>query len=301
MSHLTKKNENLASLAALGAGVAWGTSCLFVRGMSGFGMTSSMQTAFKMVLTCIFYWILILLTDKNKLKINIKDIWMFAAAGFISMSCFTWLHYYVLIHGQASVTTALIYTSPIFVMLLSAVIFKEKITPVKVAAVILAVLGCALTAGVFSESYRTPLLIAIGSLLAGLAYSTYSIFAKFATRKYDSLTMTAYAFLFAAIFTVPFGHMQQAFGLMGKHPQLIALVLGKAALTSALPYFLYTWGISRIEAGRAAIFAVMEPFVTCVLGILVFHEAANAAKLAGIFLILLAVILVNIRRTEKKQ
>ena len=294
METIKKGSVKLATAATLGAGVLWGTSCLFVRGMSGFGMTSSMQTAFKMLLTGAFYWILIFLTDRNKLKIKLKDIWIFILAGFISMAVFTWLHYYVLIHGQASVTTALIYTSPIFVMLLSAVFFKEKITPVKVVAVLLAVSGCALTARMLSETYRTPLLIAAASILAGFAYSTYSILAKFATRKYDSLTMTAYSFLFAAIFTVPFGHMPTALGLMGKHPQLIALVLGKALLTSALPYFFYTWGISRIEAGRAAVSAVMEPLVTCTLGIMVFQEPANAAKIAGILLILISVIIVNL-------
>jgi drug/metabolite transporter (DMT)-like permease len=291
-----KRSIHLATAATLGAGVLWGTSCLFVRSMSGFGMTSSMQTAFKMLLTGAFYWILILLTDRSKLKIKLKDIWMFILAGFISMAVFTWLHYYVLIHGQASVTTALIYTSPIFVMLLSAIFFKEKITTIKVIAVLLAVSGCALTAGVLSETYRTPLLIAAGSILAGFAYSTYSIFAKLATRTYNSLTMTAYSFLFAAIFTVPFGHMPQALHLMKLHPQLILLVLGKSIITSAAPYFLYTWGISRIEAGRAAVSAVMEPLVTCTLGILVFQEPANAAKITGILLILISVIIVNLRK-----
>ena len=296
MKTIKKGSVKLATAATLGAGVLWGTSCLFVRGMSGFGMTSSMQTAFKMLLTGAFYWILVFLTDRNKLKIKLKDIWIFILAGFISMAVFTWLHYYVLIHGQASVTTALIYTSPIFVMLLSAVFFKEKNTLIKVIAVLLAVSGCALTAGVFSEAYRTPLLIAAASILAGFAYSTYSILAKFATGKYDSLTMTAYSFLFAAIFTVPFGHMPQALHLMKLHPQLILLVLGKSIITSAAPYFLYTWGISRIEAGRAAVSAVMEPLVTCTLGIMVFQEPANAAKIAGILLILISVIIVNLRK-----
>ena len=87
------KRLHLTTAATLGAGVLWGTSCLFVRRMSGFGMTSSMQTAFKMLLTGAFYWILILLTDRSKLRIKLKDIWMFMLAGFISMAVFTWLHY----------------------------------------------------------------------------------------------------------------------------------------------------------------------------------------------------------------
>ena len=296
------ERKRIAGTAAvLGAGCLWGTSCLFVRGMSALGMTSTMQTAFKMFLTFLFYLIFLLCTDRAKLKIRLRDIWIFAAAGMFSMSAFTWLHYYVLIHGQASVTTALIYTSPIFVMLMSALLFKEKITKIKMAAVGLAVVGCALTGGVLSESYRTPLLVVALSLLAGAAYATYNILAKYATRKYQALTMTTYTFLFASICTIPFGHVPEALHLMAQDPRLIALCLGKNAFASAAPFFLYTWGISRIEAGRAAVFATMEPLVSCALGIIVLSEPANVAKVVGIVLIIVSVIIVNLRKTQVKE
>lgn len=290
--------EMRASAAVLGAGILWGTSCLFVRKMSDLGMTSEMQTAFKMLLTGAFYWILLLSTDRNKLKIRIKDCWIFALAGLFSMSVFTYLHYFTLIHGQASVTIALIYTSPVFVMLLSALFFGERITREKITAVFLAVLGCALTAGLFSEGYRTPPLIAAASIFAGFAYSTYSIFAKIATKRYDPMTMTAYTFLFAAICTVPFGNVPEALHLMAEEPVLIALCLGKSLLTSAVPFFMYTWGISRIEAGRAAVFAAMDPLVSCILGMTVLGEASNISKLAGICLILISVIVLNFYKSK---
>ena len=298
MKHL-KTDEYRASLAVLSAGVLWGTSCLFVRKMSALGMTSSMQTAFKMILTGAFYWIFLLATDRKKLKIRLRDCWIFAGAGIFSMSVFTFLHYYTLIHGQASVTIALIYTSPVFVMLLSAMIFGERISREKFIAVILAVLGCALTAGIFSDEYRTPAVIALMSIFAGFAYSTYSIFAKVATGKYAPVTMTAYTFLFAAICTIPFGHLPEAVHLMAKEPFLIALCLGKSLLTSAIPFFLFTWGISKIEAGKAAVFAAMDPLVSCIFGIIVFGEAANPSKLAGIFCILLSVIILNFYKSQQ--
>ena len=294
--HVT--DEYRATLAVLGAGVLWGTSCLFVKKMSELGMTSSMQTAFKMLLTGSFYWIILLTGDRSKLRVRKRDLWIFAGAGLFSMTVFTYLHYYTLIHGQASVTIALIYTSPVFVMLLSAVFFGEVISREKVAAVILAVAGCALTAGVFSEAYRTPAVIAISSIFAGFAYSTYSIFAKAATRRYDPLTMTAYTFLFAALCTVPFGHLPEAFRLMAENPVLIALCLGKSLFTSAVPFLLFTWGISRIEAGKAAIFAAMDPLVSCLLGMTVLREAANVSKLAGIVCILISVVIVNLHKAS---
>ena len=292
-----------ANAAVLAAGVLWGTSCLFVKNMSALGMDSGMQAFYKVLIGGIFYLELVLFTDRKKLVINIKDIWIFAVSGFFCMTVFTWLHYYTLIHGQASVSIALIYTSPVFVMLVSAVIFKEKITGRKITALCLTVLGCMFTAGVFSEKLSTPPLIVALSILAGFFYGMYSVCAKYATRKYHPLTMTTYTFLFAILFTLPFANVSGSLGLMKVHPVLILLVFGKNIFCTIIPYFLYTWGICRIEAGRAAIYATLDPLVSCLLGIVVFKEGANLSKIAGIALILASVILLgqSDKRSSRKN
>ena len=288
-----------ANAAVLIAGVFWGTSCLFVKSMSALGMNSGMQAVYKVLIAGLFYVILILLTDPAKLVIRPGDIWIFAVSGLFSMSAFTWLHYYTLIHGQASVSIALLYTAPAFVMLGSAALFKEKLTGKKLAALFLTILGCAFTAGFFSEKYSTPPLITGACILAGFLYGTYSILAKYATKRYHPLTMTTYTFLFAILFTIPFGDLPGSVVLMKQHPVLILLCLGKNVICTVIPYFLYTWGISRIEAGRAAIYVTLDPLVSCALGILVLGESANLSKILGIFLILSSVILIGRENAAK--
>ena len=296
VSTTSKASDLKPNAAVLTAGMLWGTSCLFVKSMSALGMTSGMQAVYKVLISGIFYVVLLLLTDRSKLKIRLRDAWIFAVSGLFCMAGFTWLHYYTLIHGQASVSIALIYTSPAFVVVASAILFKEKITGRKLTALCLTVAGCALTAGAFSEQYRTPPFIAALCILAGFLYGMYSICAKFATRTYHPLTFTTYTFLFAILFTIPFGDVPGSLALMKAHPVLILLCLGKNLVCTVTPYFLYTWGISRIEAGKAAIFAAADPLMSCVLGILVLQEPANADKIAGIALILAAVILVNSKK-----
>ena len=69
--------------------------------------------------------------------------------------------------------------------------------------------------------------------------------------------------------------------------------------STVLPYFLYTWGLERIESGKAAILVAVEPLVGALVGMLVFHESRNAVKLVGIALILTAIVLLNLPEKQK--
>ena len=71
------------------------------------------------------------------------------------------------------------------------------------------------------------------------------------------------------------------------------MALAIALLCTVAPYLLYTWGLQRMETGRAAILATVEPLVGALLGLFLYREDATPAKLAGMALIFLAVFLLN--------
>lgn len=64
---------------------------------------------------------------------------------------------------------------------------------------------------------------------------------------------------------------------------------GLVAVSTAAPYLLYTWGLARVESGRASILASLEPVVASLAGTLLFHEPLSAATLAGIACVLAGV------------
>ena len=65
---------------------------------------------------------------------------------------------------------------------------------------------------------------------------------------------------------------------------------------------LYTWGLSRMSNGRAAILATIEPLVGALIGILLYGEPANPMKLAGMALIFGSVVVLNLGgRKEEPQ
>ena len=197
--------------------------------------------------------------------------------------------------SQVSVAVMLLYTSPVFVTLLSAVIFHERMTRRKWLALVCTVTGCVLVAGVFQGHLAVPLPALALGLASGFLYALYSIFGRFALSRYDPLTVTCYTFTFATAAMLPLGHPGYIFEVLMGDPSLWLWVAGIAIVCSVLPYFLYTVGLQYMESGKAAIMATIEPFVGSAVGIFFFAEPHGPLKLIGMALILGSVIILNKR------
>lgn len=60
-------------------------------------------------------------------------------------------------------------------------------------------------------------------------------------------------------------------------------------ISSVLPFFFYTKGLSFVENGKASILAGIEPVVAALTGVIVFGEALNLPILTGLSCILTAI------------
>ena len=292
-------NRSKPALAVLAAGVCWGVISLFVRALSAAGL-APLQIAFlRLALSALVFFPFLALRDRAKLRIRLRDIWMFVGTGVVSLVCFYALYFYATIHSQASVAVVLLYTSPAFVLLLSALLFKERITRRKLLCLGMTVLGCTMVSGIFGASYRLTVRVLLAGLGSGFFYALYTIFARVALRRYDSMTVTAYTFLLGALGALLLGQPGAAVGILASRPALLLPLLGICVFSTVLPYLLYTWGLQRMDSGRAAILAAVEPLVGAVLGMAAYGEPRDAIKLAGIALILAAILLLNHPETGK--
>src|SRR5574344_2424390 len=194
------------TLCVLGAGILWGIISIFIRQLSAIGFSSLQIMTARAVLSVPLAAIVLLAKDKSLFKIDWHDIWMFIGTGIISLASFSICYFTTIVNCGASVAVVLLYTSPVFIILLSAVFFHEKITPVKAAAVLMTCAGSILVAGIAGTGVSISLPNFIIGLGAGLGYALYSIFGRVALKKYDTMTITFYTFLFAAVFLIPFSH-----------------------------------------------------------------------------------------------
>ena len=290
--------KKIAPLLPLFAGVFWGITGIFVRRLNAIGLNNLQLTFFRSAIASFGLIAFLLIRDKKQLKIRLKDLWCFFGTGILSVFAFSVCYFYTLMHSSISVAVILSYTAPFFVMILSALLFGEKITPVKVAALIMATTGCILLCKTDKNTPITPIIIVVG-LASGLAYALYSIFARFVVGKYPPLVITAYTFLFTAIasaFSVNFREFAQA---VAAAPSCLFTIVAFSLVSTLTPYILLTIGLKYVEAGKAAILTTTEVMTASLCGILFFHEKITAAGIFGIILILTAVILLNIKLSSK--
>ena len=245
--------------------------------------------------TTIFLFLFLLVYDRRLLKIRLRDIWCFIGTGIVSMAFFNFCYFSLITISTLSVAAVMLYTAPVFVMILSAILFRERMTKNKAAALLLTVLGCIFVTGVIGDAASLSLRAILLGLGAGLGYALYSIFSRFALRKgYHSFTISFYTFLFASIATIPMADFRKIAAVGTSSLFMLLFCLFSGFVTTALPYILYNFGLAGMENGQAAIIASIEPVVATLLGFFAFHERLTGGNLIGIVLVLAAIVLSNL-------
>lgn len=275
------------------AGILWGVISIFINILSAAGFTSMQCVALRAFFTVLMLFFYILITDRSKFRVRLRDFPCFLGTGILSIVFFNFCYFRCIeIMGSSAVPALLMYTAPVFVMLLSAVFFREKITLRKVIAVIAVIIGLGIVTGAFTGGGVTAAAMLFG-LGAGLGYSLYSIFGKFVVDKYDSVTITFYTFLVASFVSVPASGVVSSAAYLADF-KIITVVLALALISTVLPFLFYTRGLSGMEAGKASILATVEPVTAAIVGAVFFHESFTISKIAGMLIILSAIVYLNI-------
>lgn len=308
MTHHSRKLKN--KIYILLAGILWGSMGLFVRGLNSDNLESLEIVEIRVLISTILMGLFLLIYDKSLFKIKLKDIWCFIGTGVFSITFFNLCYFQTILMTSMSVAAILLYTAPIIVVILSAIFFSEKITGSKIVAMILAFIGCFFVTGIVSGILNGSLTGALpfkGILLglgSGLGYALYSIFGRFAIEKgYKSMTISFYTFLFSLLITVIIKPPVQMIHkiVTGNTGKDVLLSIGIALVATVLPYILYTYGLTKVENGKASIMASIEPVTATILGMLVFHEHITWDGALGIVMVLLAIVILNKKIVPKKE
>lgn len=275
------------------AAALWGGIGVFLKLLTAAGLSSMEGVAVRSAVSAVVYGLFLAVTDRKALSINPRHWYYFFGTGVCSLVFFNWCYFTTISQSSMSVAAVLLYTSPAFVALLSALFLKERFTVQKGGALLLTFAGCALVTGLFplGQQHVSPGTILLG-LGSGFGYALYSIFGKFALEKYTPSTVTFYTFLFAAVCSIPLSGLYRDLHFLASWEAAVG-GLGIGVFCCILPYLLYTGGLQYVEAGKAAILATIEPFVAALLGILLFHEEITLYKLLGMAVIFAAILLLN--------
>lgn len=283
---------NISICCILGAAIFWGTTGIFSKTLVGVGFTTDEVVVFRMLGAAIYMAIFLLIKDRRLFKIKLAQLPLLIAMGAISIFCAAFAYLRAIEASSLSIAAILMYTAPFFVVLASAPLFGEKLTGNKIIALLIAFVGCLLISG----SGKVSTMGIVYGMLSGVSYATYSIFGKYALKRSNSLTVSMYAFLFAAITAMCVANpVKIVEKLSVLEIRYLFIALGTGLITSFLPYLLYTLGLKHTEAGTASVMSTLEPLMATLVGILCFHQIPTTGTVVGIVLIITAIVIINLR------
>lgn len=228
---------------------------------------------------------------RRRLRIARRDVPALVAFALVGVTVFYWSYLQAVRTGGAALAAILLYTAPAWVAVAGALWLGERLTTRKLAALVLTLAGVALVAVGGGLALGDVGAAALGwGLLSGVSYAAYYLFGKRYFERYPAPTVFLYALPLGALALLP------VIPWSPKAPADWLVILFIAVVPTYLAYLLYSLGLRRIEATRAATVATLEPVVAAVLALVVWRERLGAAAVIGSGLVLAGVLVMTTTR-----
>jgi drug/metabolite transporter (DMT)-like permease len=233
--------------------------------------------------------------QKRSFAVNIKDHkWI------VVLSCIASFHLWIQVTGlqftSASNTGWIIGITPVFMVLLAYVFFKEKISAIQTVGIMIAFGGLLLlvSKGDFSSigiiSNKGDLLV----LLSSFTWAVYSLIGKKITINYPPIMTILFLFIMMSIIIGPFTINRENFSCiinLTLTGWISVLFLG--IFCSGIAYVLWAQALSEMPATKVGAFLYLEPFVTVFAAWVFLTEQISLLTFVSGLIILGGVILVN--------
>jgi len=285
------KRINISTFYIIVSAALWGITGVLTRFLGDFGFETSEIIVFRMAGAAVVLLIFMSIKNRSCFRIQLKNLLLLIGMGAISLFGTSFFYLRAVKMASLSVAAILMYTAPFFVMIASAVLFKEKMNRNKIIALFSAFLGCVLISGFDGGSSMIGI---VCGLMSGITYASYTILGKYALKRCDTYTTTLWAFIFAgmiSLFMIEPSETMQKIQYAG--PVAWILIASIGLLCSVLPYLFYTKGLETVPAGKASIMTTVEPMVATICGIILFQEVPQTLAVIGIMCIVFAILLVN--------
>ena len=264
----------------------WG-SVYVAGGIAGNGMPSFLVASLRCLISMIPLW---LMSAKCfPIRIEREDMKYFFMIGFLGyFVTIQSIQLGILLTGSsmASLINAL---TPVAVTILAALILKERITPVKILCLVLALAGTfVITSGASTQGE----LFGVLAVLAGvISFGTASVLMRKVTAKYPPVVVTTVSMTLSLIFNIPVAVASALTQPVHPNAAGIIALLYLGFVGSGLGQVTWTRALSILPASTCSLFYPLQPLFSALLGALLLHETFKPAFFAGLVLISLDVVL----------
>ncbi len=187
-------------------------------------------------------------------------------------------------YTTVAAATLCYYFAPIFVILASPVLLREKLDAKKICCVLAAIVGMVFVSGVITGGFTgiKGILLAIG---AALFYAAVIILNKKA-KDIAPTDMTAVQLAAAAIVVLPYSLICENIGSVSFAPVPVILLAVVGIVHTGIAYVMYFGAVNKLPSGTIAVFSYIDPILSVILSAIILREDMTVYTVIGAILIL---------------
>ena len=277
-------NEQMqAKLKIIFAMVTFGTIGIFVRNIE---LPSTIIALARGIIGTLFLLLVVFAKGKGLDYSAIKrNLTILAASG----ACigFNWILLFEA-YRYTTVATATLayYMAPIFVIMASPFVLKERLTATKGLCVAMALTGMVLVSGVVQSGMDgvdfTGILCGVG---AASLYATVILLNKF-IKNISAYDMTIMQLGLAALVLLPYTMVTENFAALSPDTNSLLLLAVVGVIHTGFTYAMYFSSIQNLKAQTVAIFSYIDPIVAIILSAVLLNESMDVYSMVGAVLVL---------------
>jgi drug/metabolite transporter (DMT)-like permease len=296
-------NQNLkAHLAIIGANTIYGLNYVIAKGIMPDFLAPRAIVFLRILGTTLLFWMLHLFLPWK--KVAKKDLFKIAFYSLFGV-VFNQIIFFEGLSRTTPISASIIATtSPIFILIFSHFLLKEGITGGKVIGILLGAAGALtiiLSAGMGDIRGNTLL----GNLMVfanNISWGLYLVLVKPLMKKYDSLTLMKWLFLFGLAISSPFTFGVAASTSFAQIPLNIWLaVLFVVFITTGVAYGLINYSLQTLSPNVNGIYIYLQPLVASLTAIISGKDKLTIVDLLAAVLIMSGVYLVTWRPTLRTR
>jgi drug/metabolite transporter (DMT)-like permease len=241
----------------------------------------------------LFLWTAVFAPEA--LKISKKDLPYFFIFGTIGVAALHFIGIWSVKINTVSTAIVLLYTSPIFIFIWTALIRREKLFLYEIIATVIVLTGIIVTFQFYRpDKFRTYWFGILVGIFSAIVFAFSTIWGKHGVKRYSTMTISVYGMGVASIFWLFTGFPFQF--LTTKHNLWIwsSLILVAVLCTIFMPV-LYILGLRTIRSAEANLTASLEQVFVMGLSYALLQERLDALQFCGLFLIIGGVVYLHIK------
>jgi drug/metabolite transporter (DMT)-like permease len=214
--------------------------------------------------------------------------------GVFGLAGSNFFYYYAIQKSTVAVAITLQYTAPVWVLVYMVLRGRQRATFWQVSAVLMALIGIALTIGLFRSGANLDALGVLAALIASFSFSLYNVGGQTLVSRHHQLQVMVYtlsgAVLLWLVLNPPWRIAAQHYS--GSQWTFLFLF---GCFSTLLPYVFYFTGLKYLDPTRAVVTSCLEPAFAIVFAALFIHESVGPVQILGIAAVLAATMMVQVR------